>query len=44
METEKDVPDLLLEIVGPSLMDLQNEILKLSCYVGKDKKSHRQML
>ncbi len=38
VEIQRDVSDLLLEIVGPSLMDLQNEILKLSCYVGKDKK------
>ena len=38
VEIEKDVPDLLLEIVGPSLMEIQNEVLKLSCYTGKGRK------
>ncbi len=38
VEIEPDVPDLLLQIVGPNLMDLKNEILKLGHYTGRNKK------
>ena len=38
VEIEKEVPGLLLEIVGPSLIEIQNEILKLDYYVGKNRK------
>ena len=34
----KDIPDLLLQIVGSNLMDMENEILKLSQYAGKTRK------
>ena len=38
VKIEEDVPDLLLQVVGSSLMDIRNEILKLGHYVGKDGK------